>query len=211
MAGRSHPQESPSVPLTQGEARQRRGMFPWVSLRTTWRRFLRNTRGVAALESAIGAVVLVTASALAFDLYMQVTMPPTGVNAAVTVADYVSREEKPAATQIEALAKFLHQESFPQVAVAFVATAVQGKTAPQKPTTLWSKVVAVGPNATSDTDLAACSQVTGENNTATPPDALKLEADEIVIVAEVCVKQADGVAYYHHILPIREATSDLQS
>ncbi len=168
-----------------------------------WLDFIRNERGAAALESALGAVALITVSVLAFELYVRATAPPVGLNTAVTVAEYVSLEAQPAATQIEALAKFLHREFFPQAATVFVVTAVEGQTAPQKPTMLWNKVIAVGPNAAADTGLASCSQVAGENNTATPPEALKLEDDEIVIVAEVCVKQADEVARYHHILPTR--------
>lgn len=212
MAGRPQGQQSPSVPLHKGEARQRRGILSagWI-LPLVARQFLRNTRAAAALESAIGAVVLVTVSVLAFGLYKQVTAPPTGLNAVVTMADYVSREAKPAATQIEALAKFLHGQFFPQAAVAFVVLAVRGAVAPQKPATLWTRSIPVGPNASTDTDLGACSQVAGGGNTATPPDALKLEAGEIVIVAELCVKQAGQIAYYHHILPAREGASDLQA
>ena len=169
-----------------------------------WLDFIRNERGVAALESALGVVALITASVLAFNLYRWVTAQPVGLNTAVTVAEYVSLETQPAATQIEALAKFLHKEFFPQADTAFVVTAVKGQTAPQKPTMLWSKVIAVGPNAAADTGLASCSQVAGENNTATPPEALKLEVDEIIIVAEVCVEQAER--YYHYILPTRSET-----
>ena len=180
-----------------------------VALRAAWR-FLRNTRGAAALEGAIGAVVLVTASVLAFNLYTQASVPANGLNAAVTVADYVSREEQPAKSQIDDLATFLHREFFSQADMAFVVVVVQGKTAQgatvQSQQWTWTKQILADQNAGPDADLDACSRTIGENSLATTPAALKLEAGEIVIVAEVCVKHADGVAYYHHILPTRSDT-----
>ncbi len=184
--------------------RQRRGGFPravgWVFRAA--RQFLRNTRGAAVLESAIGAVVLVTTSTLAFDLYTRATTTATGLNVAVTVADYVSLEKAPKASEMTALAKFLHGEFFPQADAAFVVTAVQG-TDDQNQKWTWSKQILVDADASPDPDLATCSQVAGADNKATLPAALALKANEIVVVAEVCVKHAGGVSYYHHILPPR--------
>ena len=173
----------------------------WIFLRIA-RRFLRNTRGAAALESAVGAAVLVTTSTLAFDLYTRATATTTGLNVAVAMADYVSREKKPKASEIAALATFLHGEFFPQADTAFVVVAVQGATGENQQWT-WTRQILSDTNASPDPDLATCSQVAGAEKKATPPTALALEADEIVIVAEVCVKQAGGISYYHHILPTR--------
>ena len=181
-----------------------RGGFPRIAgwIFRAARQFLRNTRGAAALESAIGAVVLVTASTLAFDLYTRATAPMTGLNAAVTVAEYVSREANPQAAEIAALATFLHREFFPQADAAFVVVAVQGS-ADQNQKWTWTKQILVDSSAA---DLDECSKVAGESNKATPPAALKLEAGEIVVVAEVCVKHGDEVSYAHHILPTRSDT-----
>jgi len=176
----------------------------WAVLLIAWR-FLRNTRGAAALESAIGAVVLVTTSTLAFDLYTRVTATATGLNVAVTVAEYVSREAQPKKSEIDALATFLHGKFFPQAAAAFVVVAVQGATGQNQQWT-WTKQILVDSDASTDTDLDKCSKVAGANKKATPPAALKLEKREIVIVAEVCVKRGDEVSYSHHILPTRSDT-----
>ncbi len=207
------PRRGADYPLLGGVPRQRRGGFPriagWVFRAA--RQFLRNTRGAAALESAIGAVVLVTTSTLAFDLYTRATTTATGLNVAVTVADYVSLEKAPNASEMTALATFLHGEFFPQADAAFVVTAVQGATGENQKWT-WSKQILVDADASPDPDLATCSQVAGAGNKATLPAALALEANEIVVVAEVCVKHAGGVSYYHHILPPRfEKVPVLQS
>ncbi len=199
-----------SYPLLGGVPRQRRGGFPQSAGRVFLRaagRFLRNTRGAAALESAIGAVVLVTTSVLAFDLYTRATATATGLNVAVTVAEYVSREAKPKASELAALAEFLHGKFFPQADAAFVVVAGQGSADPDQ---IWAeewikKDMFFGQNAS--TDLAECSQVARDG----PPAALGLEAGEIVVVAEVCVKHGDGVSYYHHILPTRSDTVPAES
>ena len=165
--------------------------------------FLRNTRGAAMLESAIGVSVLVTVSTLAFtNLYTRATAPMTGLNAAVTVAEYVSREANPQAAEIAALATFLHREFFPQADAAFVVVAGQGSADPDQ---TWAeewikKDMFFGPNAS--TDLTECSQVAEDG----PPTELGLEANESVVVAEVCVKHGDEMSYYHHILPTRSDT-----
>ena len=174
-----------------------------------WKRYLQNCRGAAAIEAALGIVVLVSSSALMFDTYVSASTQTTGLHAAVAVADYVSREETPHRTEIEALAKVVHGKSFAQSAAAFVVFAVEGAAQtpgqnPKPPTVLWSTQVNVGPEADTDTDLAACSQFTGANATDLP---LTLSPGEVVVVAEVCIKQAGGVKYAHHILPARPDTA----
>lgn len=182
---------------------------------STWKQFMRNRRGAAAVEAALGIVVLVSSSALMFDVYASASRQAMGVHAAVTMADYVSREQKPQTTEIRALANVVHEEFFAQSAAAFIVFAVEGVAQvsgqpEKKPTVLWTTpLIRVGPDASTDTDLASCSQFTGANATALP---LALSPDEIVVVAEVCVKQAGGMKYAHHILPTRSDTApSLQS
>lgn len=181
----------------------------------TWKRFLRNRRGAVAIEAALGIVVLVSSSALMLDVYASASRQATGLNAAVTVADYVSREQHPQTAEIRALANIVQTEFFAQPAAAFVVLAVEGvaQTSGQpekKPTVLWTTpLIRVGPDADTDPDLASCSQFTGADATALP---LALSPGEVVVVAEVCVKQADGVKHAHHILPARPDTApSLQS
>jgi len=184
-----------SKPVLSGVEGDRSG-FPRAAGRLFLRlarRFLRNTRGAAALESAIGAVVLVTASTLALNLYTSVATIPTGLNVSVTVADYVSREGAPKRSEMAALATFLRGEFFPQADAAFVVTAVQGTTGGNQKWT-WSKLILADSSAPPDPDLATCSKVAGASNTATLPTVLALQAHEIVIAAEVCIKHAGGVS-----------------
>jgi len=131
------------------------------------------------------------------------------------MADYVSREQKPQTTEIRALANVVHEEFFAQSATAFIVFAVErvaqvSGQPEKKPTVLWTTpLIRVGPDASTDTDLASCSQFTGADATALP---LALSPDEIVVVAEVCIKQAGGMKHAYHILPIRSDTApSLQS
>ena len=175
----------------------------------TWKRYVRNGRGAAAVEAALGIVVLVSSSALMFEVYTSASTQATGLHAAVAVADYVSRDESPHQTEIEALTKVVHGQSFAHAAAAFVVFAAEGVEqqsgqAPKPPTILWSTQVNVGPDADTDTDLAACSRFTGTSATALP---LALSPGEVAVVAEVCIKQAGAVTYAHHILPARPDTA----
>ena len=86
--------------------------------------YLRDRRGVASIEAALGTVAILTASALALDLYRLASTQTTTLHAAVTLADTVSRDDQLEAGFVQTLARFLHQEQFPTSNVVFVVSAV---------------------------------------------------------------------------------------
>ena len=67
--------------------------------RTRLKNYLRDRRGAAAIELALGTVVMVAASLLALDLYLLAGMQTTTMHVAVSLADTVSREEPLGLTQ----------------------------------------------------------------------------------------------------------------
>jgi hypothetical protein len=168
--------------------------------------WIHNRRGSVSIECALGAVVMITASLLALDLYRLASRQATVMHSAVTLADYASRDGELNPTFIERLAEFLHTEQFATADAAFVLSAVRQDA--HAATVLWAKAVLLGPDAA--TDLADCSQVGGQGETATLPAIFTMMPGEVVIVAEVCVEQvmrtSTKVLYAHYILPSRAAT-----
>ena len=178
------------------------------------KRYLRDRRGVASIEAALGTVAMIAASVLALDLYRLASAQTTTLHAAVTLADTVSRDEQLEAGFVQTLAGFLHQEQFPTSNVVFVVSAVykspDNPTAP--PTVLWTETVELGPEDGQPPTLTSCS---GEgksvsislNNPATLPDVFTMALEELAIVAEVCVERANtampGAVYAHYIVPAR--------
>lgn len=182
----------------------------------------RDRRGVASLESALGAVVMVTASLLALDLYRLADTQTTIMHVAVSVADTVSREEPPGLTEtelrqkmdafVQSLAELLHKEQFPTSNANIVVAAVYKEPGTALPRALWSKeVVLLGPT---NTPLTACQSANQTNeikihtNPATLPADFTMADDEIVIVAEVCVEGTSTAfpeaVYAHYIVPSRD-------
>ena len=160
------------------------------------------TRGAAALECAMGTVALVTASLLVFDLYRLSDSQATAVNSAVTVADYTSRETALDSDYIRDLEQFLYNNQIAPSNAAFVVSAVEQQD--EGPQVVWLKRNLFGSNAASDTGLANCGKIGSANGPATLPAEFTMSADEVIIVAEVCVRQDDELLYQHHILPTRE-------
>lgn len=161
--------------------------------------WLRDCRGSVSIECAIGAVVMLTASALALDLYRLASTQATVMHSAVTVADSVSRDTELDAMFIDTLAEFLYVDQFDPADAAFVISAFSHETG--STSVLWTKEVFLGTDAA--TDLADCSQVS-EHGSASLPAELAMEDGEVVVVAEVCVERAgEDRIYAHHILPSR--------
>ena len=179
--------------------------------------YLRNRRGVASIEAALGTVVILTASALALDLYRLASTQTTTLHAAVTLADTVSRDDQLEAGFVQTLAKFLHQEQFPTSNVVFVLSAVYKSPADPtaSPTVLWTETVVLGPEDGQVPTLTSCSgeweiSIDTLNNPATLPTVFTM-ADhgekELAIVATVCVERTNtamaGAVYAHYIVPAR--------
>ena len=95
------------------------------------KKYLRDRRGVASIECALGTVAMLTASLLALDLYRLSSTQTTTMHAAVTLADTVSRDEQLEARFVQTLAKFLHQEQFPTSNVVF--TGLRSVQEPRQP------------------------------------------------------------------------------
>ena len=170
-----------------------------------WPSRIRNCRGAAALECALGTAALLTISVSALNVYRLADAQATVLHSAVTVADYVSQEETPVAAHIEDLAEFLHGECLAPSDAAFVVSAV-GKTGDEDPKVRWASPPHLfGPNAASDTELANCGRVGAAGGAASLPEGFELMDHEAVIMAEVCVRHEGELMYQHHILPIRTA------
>ncbi len=176
--------------------------------------YLRNRRGVASIEAALGTVVILTASALALDLYRLASTQTTTLHAAVTLADTVSRDDQLEAGFVQTLAKFLHQEQFPTSNVVFVLSAVYKSPADPaaSPTVLWTETVVLGPEDGQAPTLTSCSgeweiSIDTLNNPATLPDVFTMSLEELAIVATVCVERTNtamaGAVYAHYIVPAR--------
>ena len=195
--------------------------------RARLKNYLRDRRGAAAVEFALGTVVMVSASLLALDLYRLAGMQTTTTHVAVSLADTVSRKEPARLTEaqlrqtmndfVESLSELLHEEQFPTSNARFVVAAVYKDPGPPASlTTLWSTAVVRRPPS-STSPLTSCApanqtnEITLETNPAVLPAGFTLAdmADrEIVIVAEVCVERTNtafpGPAYAHYIVPSRD-------
>ena len=191
--------------------------------RTRLKTYLRDRRGVAAIEFAFGAVVMVSTSLLALDLYRLASTQTTITHVAVSLADTVSRSEPPGLTEAQlrqqmddfvlSLSELLHEEQFPTSNATFVVAAVYKDPGPPTSlTALWSKAVVRTPSSTST--LTSCARANQTNEIQLETDPVTLPADfsmadrEIVIVAEVCVERTNtafpGPAYAHYIVPSRD-------
>ena len=184
--------------------------------------YLCDQRGVAAIECALGTVVMVAASLLALDLYRLAGTQTTIAHVAVSLADTVSRAEPPGLTEpelrqtmdgfVQSLAELLHEEQFPTANANFVVAAVYKAPGSTSLTALWSKeVVLLGTN---QTPLTSCQSANQQNeikistNPVALPTGFSMTDREIVIVAEVCVERTNtafpGEVYAHYIVPSRD-------
>lgn len=181
----------------------------------------RDQRGAASIEGALGTLAMIAASLLALDLYRLVSTQPTIINAAVTLADTVSRDEPSGLTEaqlrqkmsafVQNLSELLHEEQFPTLNANFVVAAVYKAPGTTALTALWRKEVTL----LSATDpLTSCAPANQTNdikihtNPVTLPTDFSMADREIVIVAEICVERAStafpGPAYAHYIVPSRD-------
>ena len=147
--------------------------------------FLADCRGAAALETALGTVVMVTATALFFDVYSLAATKHTLLHDAISMGDYASRDEQISATHIKDLAEFLYTENHDPLNASFAVSAFSADAS--KVNLLWTENATFG---TASTALTTCAQVSA-TPPITPPNGLTLKAGETAIVAKVCVEQDD--------------------
>ena len=187
------------------------------SARTALRAFARNDRGGASLELALGGVAVVSVAALCFDLYARVEATTGSGRAAVSMADYVSRDAAPNGDEMAALGRFLHaHEVGVPSAMVYVVSAFHRRTGDEPSTVrlLWSDdAVRIGDAAVTQQIASACTQVVDGEDARLPAD-FGMSEDETVVIAEVCVRLTRegsltgrfvaGDIYRLHALPTRE-------
>ena len=184
--------------------------------------FARDPRGGASIELALGAVVLVSVSALCFDLYSRIKADTAVARIAVTMADYVSRDVAPDGGEMDALGRFLHEHELGlPAALVYVVTALHQPSGDPLPAVqvLWSDdTIRIGDEAVTEDIADECAHFTDftdDGGNATLPDSfLPMSPDEVLIIAEVCVRPTRegfltgkfiaGDIYRLHALPARD-------
>ena len=151
--------------------------------------FVRDVRGVAAIELALGTAMLISAAALSFDLYSLMKAATASARVAVTMADYVSRDTAPNGDDLIDLASFLHANEIrvPSNMVVVLSAFHQPPGDDPLPAVemLWpDNKIWVGDRAESPDP---CTQF-GNGANAGLPDAFKMAQGAVLIVAEVCVR-----------------------
>ena len=161
--------------------------------------FARGRRGAAGIELALGAVALLGVSALCFDLYARVDADTAVSRIAVTMADYVSRDAAPDGGEMTALGAFLHEQELGVPAnLAFVVTALRQPAGDPRPAVevLWTDdSVRIGNAAVTAALAGGCARhVTATSDgdstslTANLPADFKMNAGEVLVIAEVCAR-----------------------
>ena len=219
-----------STPVARRPRDARRATLSALPVRL--RTFAICSRGAAAIELAIGAVVLLGIVALCFDLYSRIEADTASARMAVAMADYVSREGAPDGARITALGQFLYDHELGLPAdVVYVVSAVHQPAGDPPPAAevRWVDRVAcraeppggeVTCAAAGAAPVPECGLFGTEGGSATlpsfsvPPHGFAMEADEVVVVAEVCVRLRRegsitgrfiaGDVYRLHALPARD-------
>ena len=185
--------------------------------------FVRDPRGAASIELALGAVVLISVSTLCFDLYSRIKADTAVARIAVTMADYVSRDVAPDGGEIKALGEFLYKNELGlPAALVYVVTALHQPSGDPLPAVqvLWpddniKNTIRIGDEAVTNEIAGECAHFTGGGGNATLPDSfLPMSPDEVLIIVEVCVrltregfltgKFIAGDIYRLHALPARD-------
>ena len=159
-------------------------------------RLAREERGSAGLELGIGAVVVLTVAALAFDLYSRVGADTATARIAATMADYVSRETAPDGDEIAALGRFLHERELKApAALVYLISAVRQPPGNHPAETLWyDDTVRIGDAEVTGELVEDCRDrgkaawrdtLLGEQGDS---DDVTLSANDVVIVVEVCAR-----------------------
>lgn len=184
-------------------------------------RFLRNERAAAGIFFVLGASALLTASTLTFDLVRYVHLQGQVERAAVTLADYASRDPEVDCSEVHALAQFVHREALGgQSSGVLTLTSARGDTNEAQGFTedwTWNPPFDIGP-ADAPARLKQCRDDLASNRSQTLA-ALDMADGEGVIMAQLCLTPDSGqftlptwlqnavgmVIYRYHVLPIRAA------
>ena len=185
-------------------------------------RFVRDRRGSAAIEIALGAVALIGVSAVCFDLYSRVGADTAVSRMVATMADYVSREAAPDGAELTALGTFLHEHELGVPAdVAYVITALRQPAGNPLPAVevLWSDdSIRVGDATTTAALAGGCARRVTEDDQANLhaalPATFSMAAGEVLVIAEACARLTRegsltgrfvaGDIYRLHAVPVRD-------
>ena len=183
-------------------------------------RLARDEQGSAAIELGIGAVAVLVVAAAAFDLYSLVKADTATARIAATMADYVARETAPDGEEIRALGQFLYEQELSAPAtLVYVVSAVHEPPGSDTAVALWNDDTVRLGEVEATTALVQECKTRGQAGwrtalLGTGTDRLTLQADEVVVVVEVCAKllrqgrlSADvlnGTIYRLHALPARD-------
>ena len=188
--------------------------------RSVLRAFARDVHGGASLELAFGSVALLSVAALCFDLYARIEATAASGRAAVSMADYVSRDAAPNGNEMVALGRFLHTHEIgvPSAMVYVVSAFHQPPGIPLPAVELvWSDdTIRVGPEAETAALASECARLVKDGN-ARLPSGFAMSQGESVVVAEVCVRLTRegsltgafvaGDIYRLHALPTRDSNA----
>ena len=184
--------------------------------------FLREVRGSAGISFVLGAGAMLTATALTFDLMRFVQIQGRAERAAVTVADYASRDPEVDCSDVRRLMGFLRKETLGQDSAGLLAvTAAVGDTGEPNGFAeqwTWDPPANLG-SAQAIARLERCGDELTTQRTEVLR-ALGLAADEAVVMVQLCVTpdpdhfvspawilETVGMRIYrHHVLPAREGS-----
>ena len=182
------------------------------------RTFACDVRGGAAIEFAIGSVVLLSIGALCFDLYSRIKADTASARLASIMADYVSRDAETDGNGLKALGEFLYDNELKVPAdVVYAITAFRRPPGdPAEPVErLWSdNSIRFGDEAVTAKLASNCTRyVTGGGKTGLPA-GFDMSAGEVMVVVELCARLTregsltgrfvDGDIYRHYAVPARE-------
>lgn len=178
----------------------------------------RSTRASVSIEFVLGAVLILTTTVGGIDLYRIIEGRSVGARSASAMADYVSLETAPQSALINDLAKFLyrHQIAAPSEAVFVISAVAKPASTDVEPdpsaVVQWDHKVAIAPEGSPPPAFAnSCGKVGASGGVAKLPVELNMEADEEVVVVEVCVKLSPEVFVSSGVLPDGVLTSLLYS
>ena len=152
---------------------------------------VRDRRGSAAIEFALGSVVLLTTASIGFDLYTRISADTAGARMAAIMADYVSRDAQPNLTEMNALRDFLYTNELGTPAnLVYVVTAIR-KPAGTPPEVLWTDDTIRKGDPTATQELAeTCALRIDNSSTLAPvlPSDFTMGDDDVVIIVEFCAR-----------------------
>ena len=164
----------------------------------------RAQRGVAALELALGTVIVLGLAVLFLAVYERVDAHVSTQRVAQQMAEYVSRASQPTGTEIDAYVRYLRREEVPEHALVIQISGLHKETDDDTDIVEWTDTVKVG-EAAATADMEKQCTAKGAN--------ASLATDEHAVVVRACAKGSGllagwgGTPDYHHFMPSRDQTN----